>query len=173
MNPTPPARTHPNPAARNVEEIARLERDTAGRLPLGERISIATTNTIGTFTVAVLHLLLFASWMTWNSAAPEGWRFDPYPYGLLTMAVSMEGVLLATLVLITQNRMSRQSDQREHLDLQVDLLAEQEMTMVLRMLGRISDKLGVAPDHPEREEARQMMEGTNIYELMEELRRKI
>jgi uncharacterized membrane protein len=68
--------------------------------------------------------------------------------------------------------MSRQSDQRDHLDLQVNLLAEQEMTMVLRMLGRISQRLEVAVDQPEEERARQLMEHTNIYELMEELRRK-
>jgi uncharacterized membrane protein len=160
------------PAARNVEEIARLERHAAVELPVGERISVATTNAIGTFTVAVLHVVVFALWMAWNAVAPAAWRFDPYPFGLLTMAVSMEGVILATLVLITQNRMSRQTDQRDHLDLQVNLLAEQEMTMVLRMLGQISDRLGVVPDQPEREEARKLMEHTNIYELMEELRRK-
>jgi uncharacterized membrane protein len=84
----------------------------------------------------------------------------------------MEGVVLAILVLITQNRMTAQTDRRDHLELQVNLLAEQEMTMVLRMLGRISDHLGVAPDDRERAEARELMEETNIYELMEELRRK-
>ena len=75
--------------------------------------------------------------MIWNSFAPSPWRFDPYPYGLLTMFVSMEGVILAVFVLITQNRMSQQSDRRDHLDLQIDLLAEQEMTMVLRILSKI------------------------------------
>jgi uncharacterized membrane protein len=88
------------------------------------------------------------------------------------MIVSMEGVVLAVFVLITQNRMSRQSDRRDHLDLQVDLLAEQEMTMVLRVLNRISERLGISADDREQNAARQLMEDTNIYELMEELRRK-
>ena len=90
----------------------------------------------------------------------------------MTMIVSMEGVILAVFVLITQNRMSRQSDRRDHLDLQVDLLAEQEMTMVLRMLSRISERLGVSADDREQNATRQLMEDTNIYQLMEELRRK-
>ena len=47
--------------------------------------------------------------------ASPGLRFDPYPYGLLTFIVSLEGVLIATFVLITQNRMAAQSDQRDHL----------------------------------------------------------
>ena len=104
--------------------------------------------------------------------ATQPLRFDPYPYGLMTMIVSMEGVILAVFVLITQNRMSRQSDRRDHLDLQVDLLAEQEMTMVLRMLSRISERLGVSADDREQNATRQLMEDTNIYQLMEELRRK-
>jgi uncharacterized membrane protein len=103
---------------------------------------------------------------------PEAGRFDPYPFGLLTMIVSMEGVFLAMFVLIAQNRMSAQSDQRDHLDLQVNLLAEQEMTMVLRMLGRISDHLGVRASDQDETEARELMESTNVYQLMEELRHK-
>jgi uncharacterized membrane protein len=161
-----------NAALRNVEEIARLEREHDAAVALGARISLAITTVAGTFAFAVAHLAGFAAWMAWNSFGPNTWRFDPYPYGLLTMIVSMEGVILAVFVLITQNRMSRQSDRRDHLDLQIDLLAEQEMTMVLRMLSRISDRLGVAPDAPEREETRALMEQTNIFELMEELRRK-
>jgi uncharacterized membrane protein len=167
--------TRPNArsaAARNVEEIARLEHGETQTLSRAERGSIAITSAVGTFTCAVVHIVLLAGWCAWNSFAPEGSRFDPYPFGLLTMFVSMEGVMLAILVLITQNRMSEQTDRRDHLDLQVNLLAEQEMTMVLRMLSRISDHLGVAPDDRDRAQARELMEQTNIYELMDELRRK-
>ena len=160
------------PAARNVAEIARLEEAEARKLTLSSRISLAITEVVGTFTSAIAHAAALATWCAWNTAGPEALRFDPYPFGLLTMIVSMEGVVLAIFVLTAQNRMSVQSDQRDHLDLQVSLLAEQEMTMVLRMLGRISDHLGIRPDDREQTEAREMMEGTNIYELMEELRKK-
>jgi Protein of unknown function (DUF1003) len=68
----------------------------------------------------------------WNALASPALRFDPYPYGLLTFIVSLEGVLIATFVLTKQNRMAAQSDQRDHLNLQVDLLAEQELTVILR-----------------------------------------
>lgn len=162
---TPPDDT---PAARNVQEIARLERNTAGEPTLGERVSLAVTDAVGTFTCVVLHIAALSLWMGWNSLAPERWRFDPFPFGLMTMFVSMEGVLLAILILITQNRMSLQSDRRDRLDLQVDLLAEQEMTMMLRMLSRISDRLGIAADDGERHQALQLMEETNVYELIEE-----
>src|SRR5918993_424105 len=167
------AESDAGPVARNVAEIAKLEHADLGRLALSERISLAITRTVGTFGFAVAHAGALALWCTWNVIGPEAGRFDPYPFGLVTMIVSMEGVFLAMFVLIAQNRMSAQSDQRDHLDLQVNLLAEQEMTMVLRMLGRISDHLNVRRNDREENEARKLMESTNVYELMEELRRKL
>jgi uncharacterized membrane protein len=169
---TPSKPKRETPAARNVEEIARLERETAGHPTVGERISLAITDAAGTFTCVALHVLALSAWMGWNSLSPQPWRFDPYPFGLMTMFVSMEGVLLALMILITQNRMSAQSDKRDRLDLQVDLLAEQEMTMVLRLLSRIADRLGVSSDDSERAQARQLMEETNVYELIEEPRKR-
>jgi uncharacterized membrane protein len=159
-------------AARNVAEIARLEERESRELPLSGRVSLAITGRVGTLTGTLLHAGAFLSWCLWNLVAPDPLRFDPYPFGLLTMIVSMEGVLLATLVLVSQNRMSVQSDQRDRLNLQVDLLAEQEMTMVLRMLNRIGDSMGIRPDDREQQATQQLMEETNIYQLMEELRRK-
>jgi uncharacterized membrane protein len=72
-------------------------------------------------------------------------------------------------VLIKQNRMSAQSDQRDHLNLQVDLLAEQEMTVVLRMLRRVSERLGIEPDDAAEARTEKLTEETNVYELMHTL----
>lgn len=159
-------------AARNVHEIAKMEFREIRELPRSDRISLAVTRRLGSLRAVALHAAAILSWAAWNTAGPQELRFDPYPFGLLTMFVSMEGVFVALFVLIAQNRMSVQSDQRDRLNLQVDLLAEQEMTMVLRMLGRISDQLGIRPDEKEQSDARELMEETNVYELMEELRRK-
>src|SRR3954466_3733228 len=163
----------PDPAARNVEEIARLEKQASGAMSAGERLSTAITNAVGTGACALAHVVLLTGWVTWNTrVAPDRLRFDPYPFGLLTMWVSLEGVILAILVLITQNRMSRQSDRRDHLDLQIDLLAEQEMTIVLRLLTRIAERLGVAPDDDDGAQTERLMRPTDIRELMDELTRR-
>jgi uncharacterized membrane protein len=87
--------------------------------------------------------------------------------------VSLEGVLIATFVLIAQNQMSRQSDQRDHLNLQISLLAEQEMTSMLRLLRRMAEHVGVAPDTPAEERAVKLTEETNVYELVQALRREL
>ncbi len=159
----------PDPTAQNLERVARLEREAEARESRATRFVIHVTNAVGTPTCVVLHAIAFACWMLWNSAAAPALRFDPYPFGLLTMAVSMEGVLVAILVLTTQNRMSAQSDKRDHLDLQVDLLAEQEMTAVLRLLARISEKLGIRLDQVETEETRTLMNATDIDKLIQAL----
>jgi uncharacterized membrane protein len=59
---------------------------------------------------------------------------------LLTTIVSLEAIFLTLFVLISQNRMSREADKRAQLDLQVNLLAEKEATMILRMLQEISQR---------------------------------
>lgn len=159
----------PDPATRNIERVARLEREQHAAAGPGTRLSLVITDAAGTPACAALHLALFSSWMAWNALAPPALRFDPYPFGLLTMTVSMEGVLLAILVLITQNRMSAQSDRRDHLDLQVDLLAEQEMTVVLRLLARIAERLGLQIEDLEAEDARKLMDTTDVDALIRAL----
>jgi uncharacterized membrane protein len=160
-------------AARNVDDIAHLERAAKHTASLGERISVAITSAAGTPASALIHAMVFGSWMLWNSLGPTALRYDPFPFALLTMAVSMEGVVLAVLILITQNRMSLQTDRRDQLNLQVDLLAEQEMTLVLRLLHRISERLGAGPESSERDEAQRLMQPTNIHDLMEALEKKL
>jgi uncharacterized membrane protein len=76
--------------------------------------------------------------------------FDPFPFQLLTMLVSLEAIFLALFVLASQNRLAKQSDLRANLDLQIDLLSEREMTAVLQLLQDIARamdvKTSVTPD---------------------------
>jgi uncharacterized membrane protein len=165
--------TQSNPAVENVRAIVELERRTLEEERWPDRISSHIGRFVGSLRFVAFHVFAFVSWAGWNSLAPTQWHFDPYPWGLLTLIVSMEGVLISTFVLIAQNRMSRQSDHRDHLDLQVDLLAEQEMTVVLKMLRRISDHLGLPPERGEADRADQFTEKTNIQDLMETIKREL
>jgi hypothetical protein len=69
--------------------------------------------------------------------------------------------------------MSRQSDARDHLNLQIDLLAEQELTLLLRMMRRMSEHIGVLPDTQDTQHAEKLAERTNVYELMQTIERKV
>jgi uncharacterized membrane protein len=69
--------------------------------------------------------------------------FDPFPFNFLTLVVSLEAIFLSVFVLMSQNRMTRQAEKRAHLHLQVNMLAEQELTAILRMLQGLCTKHGV------------------------------
>ena len=113
---------------------------------MAERVADAIADFSGSIRFALVHLGFFAAWIMLNlGVVPLIRPWDRYPFLLLTMIVSLEAIFLATFVLIKQNRMSRRADQRAKLDLQINLLAEREMTLVLQMLQRISTRLGVVP----------------------------
>jgi uncharacterized membrane protein len=131
----------PEPAARNIETIARLEREALHDRSRLDRLTDAVTAAAGSPLFIVAHAIVFAVWIGLNTMG--GRSFDPYPFGLLMLAVSLEAIFLSAAVLMTQNRMQRQADKRAHLDLQVNLLAEQELTTMLKMLTGISQRLGV------------------------------
>jgi uncharacterized membrane protein len=97
--------------------------------------------------------------------------FDPFPFPFLTIIVSLEAIFLALFVLASQNRLTRQADKRSHLDLQIDLLAEREMTAVLQLLQDIVRHLDVKTTVTP-EQLRDLMKETDLRHLtdrMEEL----
>jgi uncharacterized membrane protein len=162
-----------SPAASNIRAIIDLERTALAASSWSARVSDAISRFAGSLWFVLCHLTAFVAWAAWNALASPSMQFDPYPYGLLTFIVSLEGVLIATFVLITQNRMAVQSDRRDHLNLQVDLLAEQEMTLMLRMLRRISERLNIEPETDEEQRGEKLAEETNVYELMEALQQEL
>ena len=161
-----------HPAAANIQAIIELERQAVREASLGDRVSERIGAFVGSMTFVAVQAILLVAWMAWNASAVRQWQFDPFPYPLLTLAVTLEGVLIATFVLMAQNRMSRQSEERAHLNLQVDLLAEQEMTLMLKMLRRIAERLGVPPEDEDEARTEQLVEQTNVYDLVETLRRE-
>jgi uncharacterized membrane protein len=157
--------------AENVARIVDLERAARRELAASERLSQAITDLAGSLRFVVAHLLLFGGWALWNTMAPSRLRWDPFPFGLMTMLVSLEGVLLAVFVLITQNRILSQTDRRDHLELQVSILAEQELTMALRMLRQLCDRAGIQPESDR--EVQDLMGETNVHELMRQIENEL
>lgn len=77
---------------------------------------------------AYVHIIWFAVWILLNTGSLGVRPFDPYPYGLLTMVVSLEAIFLSTFVLISQNRLSQEAEHRADLDMHIGLLTEHELT---------------------------------------------
>ena len=121
-------------AEENIRAVARLQEQAAQRRTLRQRLSDNISSFASRESTAAWHFLWFTVWIVANVRLLPLQPFDPFPFSLLTTHVSLEAIFLTLLVLASQNRLTREADQRAHLDLQVNLLAEQEMTMVLRML---------------------------------------
>ena len=124
-----------NPADQNIRAVGRLEHAARLKRSLAERVSDRITEVAGSGISVLIHTLFFAAWIATNTKL--GFRVDPFPFSLLTSLVSLEAIILTLFVLANQKRQMREADKRAHLDLQVNLLSEQEMTMVLRMLREI------------------------------------
>ena len=131
---------------RNIRTIIRLRLKAAGERSLQDRIADVITSFSGRMIFAYVHVVWFAVWILLNTGSLGVRPFDPFPYGLLTMVVSLEAIFLSTFVLISQNRLSRESEHRAELDMHIGLLAEHELTRVLQMLDAIQDKLGIEND---------------------------
>lgn len=168
---TDSARATSEAAQQNIRTIARLEQETMERRTLSERIGDAFTRVMGSLGFVVAHVLGFGAWFSINLGLIPGIEpFDPFPFGILTLIVSAEGVFLAIFVLLSQNRMSRLSSQRAHLNLQISLLGEQETTKLLQHLQRISEHLGIEESAGDRAVERLSQE-THLETLAEELKK--
>lgn len=135
-----------NVIERNIRTIVRLRLKAARERGLQERIADVITSLSGRMLFVYLHIIWFAAWILINTGHLGIAIFDPFPYGLLTMIVSLEAIFLSTFVLISQNRLNQEAERRADLDLQIGLVTEHEVTRVLQMLDAIQDKLGIAND---------------------------
>jgi len=154
---------------RNIQSQIRLRIEAQSRRTFQERVSDAITAFSGNMSFVYLHALWFGLWVLLNT----GWfgirPFDPFPYSLLTMIVSLEAIFLSTFVLISQNRSGAEADRRADLALHVGLLTEHEVTRALQMLDAIQERLGVAND-PESDLA-QLETETKPEDILAEIQR--
>jgi uncharacterized membrane protein len=135
---------------RNITTLLELRCEQDERRSLQDRIADWITQFSGSMLFVYLHAAWFTGWVLINF----GWtqslglpEFDPFPFGLLTLIVSLEAIFLSTFVLLSQNRQAAVEDERADLDLQIDLLAEHEITRILGTVDAIADHLGVKTKH--------------------------
>lgn len=128
---------------RNIRTLREVRRQMDRRKGLEDRIADVITRFSGSMAFLYVHIVWFAVWILMNLGWAGTQPFDPFPFGLLTMIVSLEAIVLSTFVLISQNRLSEMSDRRADLDLQVNLLAEYEITKILCIVDAIADHLGL------------------------------
>jgi uncharacterized membrane protein len=153
---------------RNIDMILDVRKEMEQRRSLQDKMADTITKTAGSMTFIICHAVWFLLWMTYNVGLwGGGVPFDKWPFGLLTMIVSLEAIFLSAFVLVSQNRMSRVNDKRDDLDLQVTLLGEYEVTKILKILDAIGNKLGVEMNDPELRELEMEISAKNVLREME------
>ena len=153
----------------NVRAIRTWEKALLQERTAAERFSDWVTAAAASGPVLIGHVVWFTAWLVVNAGwVPGVAPFDPFPFSLLTTAVSLEAIFLALFVLASQNHLGRQSEKRGHLDLQIDLLAEREMTVVLRLLQDIASHLQVK-ETVTPNQIRDLIKKTDIRSLTERM----
>jgi uncharacterized membrane protein len=132
---------------RNIEVVRKLEEAANQERTTSDRVARMIARFCGSMTFVWVHVIGFAGWIAVN-LVPGVKHIDPFPFTFLTFIVSLEAIFLSTFILISQNQDTRLSDRRNHLDLQINLLSEQENTKMLMMLQAIAEKVGaeITPD---------------------------
>ncbi len=137
-----------------------------------EKMADMMTSKFGSNTFLWFNVILFTVWLLVNTGkisflAP----FDPFPFNLLTNVVSLEAIILAIFVLISQNRTAKIDDLREETHLQLSVISELEVTKIMKMLALLLDKQGI--DLSQDPELQQMIRPVSEEEIERKLEKEI
>jgi uncharacterized membrane protein len=141
--PTPPGLT--SVLDRNITRMQERRAQEERQATLSERMSDSITGFAGSMTFVIIHAVAYGTWIAVNVGVIPGLRpFDP-SFVMLAMEASVEAIFLSTFVLISQNRMMGAAAKQSDLDLQINLLAEHELTRLVSLVHAMAKKMGVDP----------------------------
>jgi uncharacterized membrane protein len=157
-------------APRQTQRLHTLRNRTNLRRSFGQRVADHMTEMFGSTPFLVVNAVWFVVWIMWNSW-PGTQPFDKFPYGMLTMVVSLEAIFLSIFVLIAQNRSARIDELRAEVDLQVNTIAEAELTKLLQIVAELAKRQGIDVDSDA--ELQDMIAPTNVAEIEKVLQAEI
>ena len=156
---------------RNIATICEIQDRMRDGRSRSDRLADRVNHFAGSMGFVYVHAVWFAAWIAINLGWTPLRPFDPFPFGLLTMVVSLEAIFLSTFILVSQNRMSEMADKRADLDLQINLLAEYEVTRVLKLVDAIADHFGLeVGEDPEVEELKEEVSPEIVMDEMDRVK---
>ena len=165
-----------NPAPSGLSQNAKMNRSIKGKAAkkrsLPDILVDRTTALLGSNLFLFVNLLIFIIWIVINTGQIPGIKpFDPFPFSLLTTSVSLEAIILAILVLTSQNRASKVADLREEVQLQVNVITEEEITRMMSMLVLLLQKNGIPI--PEDTRLQELLQDTDVSQIEKSVEREI
>ena len=153
---------------RNIRAVAELAADQQKAKSIEDRVAMAVSRFAGSMNFVYVHALIFGLWTAANMGLFPGIQNFDHNLNALNTIATLEAIFLATFVLIAQNRMTANEEVRNHLDVQVSLLAEHETTHILRLVTAIGEKMGISGvDDPEIMELLRNVEAQEIIDQIE------
>lgn len=161
------SRHHSSEASRRIIKSLKAKAD--AQRTISEKFADWMTGRFGSIGFLVLNAIVFGVWIIINAGVVPGVApFDSFPFNFLTMVVSLEAIILAITVLISQNREMRVEDLRAEIDLQVDMIAEQEVTKLMRVVTLLAEKNGIdLSGDPEFQEMLKPTDTGRIQKILE------
>ncbi len=150
-------KSHPAAAIHLLETLGRRQRETLAQLrdvrnsneviketvadgPLWPRIADRIAAISASKQFLIFHIIWFTVWIAFNTLAGD-LAFDQYPFGFLTVTVSLEAIFLSIFVLVSANRQGEYDRIRADIDHQVNLKAHQELLSLQRKLDKLADDI--------------------------------
>lgn len=142
------AKTQENKHQPGVRSDKAFDKEIKSELEFNEnwvdKVALFVTGAFGSIRFLGMCIALFVVWIAWNlNLLPLLKPFDPYPFQMLTMIVSIFAIILSVSVLISQNREGKKNTIRQQVDFEINVRAESEITKMLTMLHEIQKHLGI------------------------------
>jgi uncharacterized membrane protein len=151
----------------NIEAIEEHRHQAEATRSFQDKFADIVTRFAGSVPFVYFHVVWFAAWIAANVGILPIRALDPYPFGMLTTIVSLEAIFLSTFVLVSQNRQAAIGERRAELDLQINLLAEHEVTRMLTLLDAIAKRLDI--DELPQEELKELKKDVKPEAVLQEL----
>jgi len=139
--------------------------------PITVKVADLITQFCGSVLFFVLNISFFGGWIVFNTGLIPAFKpIDPFPFPMLTTIVSLEAIILSIFVLMSQNRQSIVTTLRDEIELQMDLVAEREITKILHLIAEIAKKQNIKIDDKELDE---MLKDTDVSYIERELEKQL
>jgi len=164
---------HPSPIQEHIDLIAKHEEEFLSRRTWDERVGDSVSSLVGSLTFVAAHVIALLLWIATNTGLMFHVKpFDPPPFPVLDLVLSFESILLASFILMRQSRIARRGEERNHLQLQLTLLTEKELTATLGICREIAAKVGLREIADDRE-IDQLAQEISVDQLAETIREKL
>lgn len=149
---------------KNIRALCERQQEKLRNKSRTHRVASWIANFSGTVAFAVIHVIFFSAWIAFNSTKGA---FDEFPFILLTLIVSLESIFLSTFVLLTQNELAKETDERHNLDLQINLLAEKQSTALIKVVIELARKAGIPEE--DLKELQEMANDTSPEDILQKI----